>query len=111
MAACWPAADLQQDDRRLCDRRHPPEAAPARRLDGCERQYRRERQRANATVLTQAFGTSHPTSSPLSVEIGGFNKTSTPIIKAGYLCVGSQSGDIQVVEAEGGTAAGFTSVQ
>jgi hypothetical protein len=65
---------------------------------------------ANATVLTQAFGVTHPTSSPLSVEIGGFNKTSTPTIKAGYLCVGSQSSDVQVVEAEGGTAAKFTSV-
>lgn len=65
---------------------------------------------ANGSVISQAFSVSHPISSALGVEIGGFTKTSTPIIKAGFLCVGSQSSDIQVVEAEGGTATGFTSV-
>jgi hypothetical protein len=65
---------------------------------------------ANCTVITQTFGATHPTNSPLDVEIGGFTKVNTPIIKAGYLCVGSQSSDVQVLEAETGTAASYTSV-
>lgn len=65
---------------------------------------------ANCTVLTQTFSPTWPTSSPLTVEIGGFNKTATPILRAGFLCVGSASGDIQVVEAETGTVAGYTNV-
>jgi hypothetical protein len=44
------------------------------------------------------------------VTIGGFDKTATPTIKGGFLCVGSQSSDIQVVEAEAGTATAYTSV-
>lgn len=55
---------------------------------------------ANPTVMTRAFSATHPTSSPMSISIGGFQQATTPTIQAGYLCVGSQASDIQILEAE-----------
>lgn len=65
---------------------------------------------ANPTVMTRAFGATHPLSSPVDITIGGFNGTTTPTIQAGYLVIGSTSTDIQIIEAEGGATGAFTSV-
>jgi hypothetical protein len=50
---------------------------------------------ANPSVLTRAFASTHPINSPVDITIGGFDRTATPTIKGGYLCIGSNVNDIQ----------------
>lgn len=64
---------------------------------------------SNPTIQTRAFAATHPINSPLTLSIGGFDRTATPIIKGGYLCVGSSVGDIQIGQPPN-SAAGYTSV-
>jgi hypothetical protein len=63
---------------------------------------------ANPSVLTRAFSTTHTVNSPMNVTIGGFDRTATPTINAGFLCVGSNVNDIQF--NQGSLVAGYTSV-
>lgn len=63
---------------------------------------------ANPTVHTKAFAATHPINSPMDLTIAGFDRTATPIIKGGYLCVGSNVNDIQF--NQGSLVAGYTSV-
>jgi len=65
---------------------------------------------ANPTVMTRAFSVTHPIPSPVDITIGGFNGTTTPTIQPGFLVVGSQVTDIQILEAEAGASGAFTSV-
>jgi len=65
---------------------------------------------ANPTVMARAFSATHPIVSPVDITIAGFNGTTTPTIQAGYLVVGSQVNDIQILEAEAGATGVFTSV-
>jgi hypothetical protein len=62
----------------------------------------------NPNVEQVTFSSSHPTSSPLDLVIAGFNFVTTPLIKAGYLIVGSQANDVQVRPVTGATAANWT---
>lgn len=64
---------------------------------------------ANPSLMTCTLG-SHPLNSVLSMSIGGFDKATTPTIKAGFLVVSSVTGGIQIVEAEGAASGTFTSV-
>ena len=63
-----------------------------------------------ATVIPITYASTHPVSSPVSLHWLGFGTTTTPILRAGYSVIGSSANDIQVFEAETGTAANFTSV-
>lgn len=63
---------------------------------------------ANPAVLTRAFASTHPINSPVDVTIGGFDKTATPTIKAGFLMVGSNINDIQFAQPT--LVTGYTSV-
>lgn len=63
---------------------------------------------ANPTVQQVTFGSSHLTSSPLDLVVAGFSSTPTPLIKAGYLLVGSRTNDVQIRNVTGATAANWT---
>jgi hypothetical protein len=63
---------------------------------------------ANPSVLTCTLAT-HPTPSPLSVSISGFQQATTPTIKAGFLVVSGVTSGIQIVEAEGAASGTYTS--
>lgn len=63
-----------------------------------------------ATAITITYASTHPVASPVSVQFLGFGTTTTPTIQPGFAMIGSLSSDIQVFEAETGTATAYTSV-
>lgn len=64
----------------------------------------------NPVVQQVSFSSSHLTSSPLDLIVGGFNFAVVPIVKAGYLVVGSQANDVQIRTVTAATAANWTVV-